>query len=67
METSEKQSYYYELKYTNGENIMTRRFPAAITTDRLKEELRWFLLGCSWLPEQVDQILGIDSECTEEL
>lgn len=46
------ENYKYILKYTNGDKSLTYEIPAEITMTDLKDELMYFLRGCSWTEAQ---------------
>ena len=48
------ENYKYILTYVNDDKTYTHEFNAEITMDELKQELMWFLRGCSWSEEQTD-------------
>lgn len=54
--------YKYTLKYEvdGTETVMT--FPGDVDIEQIRYNLRCFLLGCSWMPKQVDEILGSEGE-----
>lgn len=42
------ENYTYTFTYQNGDVTLTKTMSAMTNLDELKEELRLFLLGCSW-------------------
>ena len=49
----------YKLAYEGIDGYKaTIEFREEMFLDELKQNLRYFLLSCSWLPEQVDELLG---------
>ena len=53
-----KDTYKYRLTYIDGDKEYTHVFSAYTTGKKLKENLRHFLLACSWSESAVDKILG---------
>lgn len=51
-------NYYYELKYVYEDVEVTHKFPADLGIDRLADNLKYFLLGCSWTEKQVDELIN---------
>ena len=54
--------YKYTLKYEvdGTETVVT--FPGDVDIEQIRYNLKCFLLGCSWMPKQVDEILGSDDD-----
>lgn len=54
--------YKYTLKYEvdGTETVVT--FPGDVDIEQIRNNLRYFLLGCSWMSQQVDEILGSDDD-----
>lgn len=42
------ENYKYTLTYQNNDNTLTSTFNAEVTMEELKEQLKYFLRGCSW-------------------
>ena len=59
-------NYYYELKYVNGDESLTFKFPASIDVWDLTLKLRDFLCGCSWSEDVVKSILRLEDEDKED-
>lgn len=54
--------YKYTLKYEVDETETVVTFPGDVDIEQIRNNLKYFLLGCSWMPKQVDEILGIEGE-----
>lgn len=50
----------YKLTYTTNGYKTEVSFREDIDVETLRYNLRYFLLSCSWLPVQVDSLLGED-------
>lgn len=48
----------YKFQYINNDYKAEVTFNAEITLDTLQEKLEYFLLACSWTPEQIDSLFG---------
>lgn len=47
--------YYYELKYIDGDEVVTHKFPALINLEEMKGHLYRFLLASGWLPSTLNE------------
>jgi len=54
--------YKYTLKYEVDGTEIVVTFPGDVDIEQIRYNLRCFLLGCSWMPKQVDEILGSDDD-----
>ena len=54
--------YKYTLKYEIDGTEVVMTFPGDVNIEQIRNNLRYFLLGCSWMPNQVDEILGSDDD-----
>ena len=60
--TITKDTYEYRLSYIDGDTERTHIFSAFVDGNEMRENLRRFLLACSWHEEAVDKILGEEDE-----
>lgn len=51
----DNKDYYYELKYVDGNEIITHKFPALINMDEMKQYLRRFLLASGWMESTLNE------------
>lgn len=51
-------NYKYRLQYIADDYKVDIEFKADIDIYKLQEQLTYFLLACSWTPEQVKTLLG---------
>jgi len=49
---------YYEFKYTYGDISMVYKFSSDIGITELADNLKYFLKGCSWTEEQVEELIN---------
>ena len=52
--------YKYTLKYEIDGTEVVMTFPGDCDTTQIYNNLKYFLLACSWTPQQVDEILGTE-------
>lgn len=50
--------YYYELKYIYNDLEVTHKFPTDLDINELADNLKYFLLGCSWTEKQVNELIN---------
>lgn len=55
-------NYSYTLTYKNDSYTNTVSFCANVNSDELKENLKLFLLGCSWQPKTVRDMFSRTEE-----
>lgn len=48
MDKNVTENYYYELKYIDGDEVVTHKFPALINLSEMKGYLYRFLLASGW-------------------
>lgn len=51
-------NYYYELKYVDKDLVISHKFNADLELDKLADNLKLFLLGCSWTEKQVNELIN---------
>ena len=56
----EKEVFEYELVQRYGNKEVRYKFDGDADIEELKDSLRRFLLACSWLPSQIDDIIVRD-------
>lgn len=47
--------YFYELKYVSGDTEIIHKFNAAVDSTQLVDNIKYFLLACSWTPQTIDE------------